>query len=122
MLGADLLARPAGASAIAEQFSWNGVWVDQSLKDQLSIPINGIIEAPKGTLLADIATAHDLLGWSSNQLSYVGLVVNNAFAGSIEMAENLLPGFGAGFPSAKPSLDLAAGWQLVSTAEQWPGY
>jgi putative ABC transport system permease protein len=122
VLGADLLARPpvAGASAIAEQFSWNGVWVDQSLKDQLSIPINGIIEAPKGTLLADIATAHDLLGWPSNQLSYVGLVLSDAFAGSIEMAEKLLPGFGAGFPSAKPSLDLAPGWQLVSTAEQYP--
>ncbi|HAT28270.1 MAG TPA: hypothetical protein DCS89_14725, partial [Gammaproteobacteria bacterium] len=44
VLGADLLARPPAASAkvIAEQFSWNGAWVDQSLKDQLSIPINGI--------------------------------------------------------------------------------
>ncbi|MCS5582841.1 MAG: hypothetical protein NZ777_04955, partial [Pseudomonadales bacterium] len=122
VLGVDLLARPpsAGARTIAEQFSWNGAWVDQSLKDQLSIPINGIIEAPKGTLLADIATAHDLLGWPTNQLSYVGLVVSDAFAGTIETAEKLLPGFGAGFPSAKPSLDLAAGWQLVSTAEQYP--
>ena len=26
----------------------------------------------------------------------------------------------AGFPSAKPSLDLAPGWQLVSMAEQYP--
>ena len=122
VLGADLLARPpsGGAKAIAEQFSWNGAWVDQSLKDQLSIPINGIIEAPKGTLLADIATAHDLLGWRPNQLSYVGLVLSDAFAGSIETAEKLLPGFGAGFPSAKPSLDLVPGWQLVSTAEQYP--
>jgi putative ABC transport system permease protein len=122
VLGADLLARPpsVGAKAIAEQFSWNGAWVDQSLKDQLSIPINGIIEAPKGTLLADIATAHDLLGWPTNQLSYVGLVLSDTFASTIETAEKLLPGFGAGFPSAKPSLDLAPGWQLVSTAEQYP--
>ena len=122
VLGADLLARPpsAGAKAIAEQFSWNGAWVDQSLKDQLSIPINGIIEAPKGTLLADIATAHDLLGWPTNQLSYVGLVLSDTFTSTIETAEKLLPGFGAGFPSAKPSLDLAPGWQLVSTAEQYP--
>jgi putative ABC transport system permease protein len=122
VLGADLLARPpsAGADTDAEQFSWNGAWVDKSLKDQLSIPINGIIEAPTGTLLADIATAHDLLGWPDNQLSYVGLVLSDAFAGTIETAEKLLPGFGTGFPSAKPSLDLAPGWQLVSTAEQYP--
>ena len=122
VLGVDLLARPtaAGAGAIAEQFSWNGAWVDQSLKDQLSIPINGIIEAPTGTLLADIATAHDLLGWPSNQLSYVSLVIHDAFAGSTDLAEKLLPGFGAGFPAAKPVLDLAPGWQLVSTAEQYP--
>ena len=122
VLGADLLARPpaASAGAIDEQFSWNGAWVDQSLKDQLSIPINGIIEAPKGTLLADIATAHDLLGWPTNQLSYVGLVISDTFAGPIEIAEKLLPGFGAGFPAAKPDLDLAPGWQLVSTAEQYP--
>jgi len=122
VLGADLLASQpsAGANTVAEQFSMNGVWVDESLKDQLSLPINGIIQAPKGTLLADIATAHDLLGWPANQLSYVGLVLNDAFAGTIETAEKLLPGFGAGFPSAKPSLDLSPGWQLVSTAEQYP--
>ena len=122
VLGADLLASPpsVGVTDIAEQFSWHGAWVDKSLKDQLSIPINGIIEAPKGTLLADIATAHDLLGWPTHQLSYVGLVLGDAFAGTIETAEKLLPGFGAGFPSARPRLDLAPGWQLISTAEQYP--
>lgn len=122
VLGVDLLASQpsAGGNPVAEQFSMNGAWVDESLKDQLSLPINGIIQAPKGTLLADIATAHDLLGWPDNQLSYVGLVLNDAFAGAIETAEKLLPGFGAGFPSAKPSLDLSPGWQLVSTAEQYP--
>jgi len=122
VLGADLLAGPPsnGTTDLAEQFSWNGAWVDQSLKGQLSIPINGIIDAPKGTLLADIATAHDLLGWPTNQLSYVGLTLGNAFAGTIETAEKLLPGFGAGFPSAKPTLNLAPEWQLVSNAEQYP--
>ena len=122
VLGVDLLASQPSASAntVAEQFSWNGAWVDESLKDQLSLPINGIIQAPKGTLLADIATAHDLLGWPANRLSYVGLVLSDAFAGTIETAEKLLPGFGAGFPSSKPSLDLSPGWQLVSTAEQYP--
>ena len=122
VLGADLLANlpSVGVTDIAEQFSWHGAWVDKSLKDQLSIPINGIIEAPKGTLLADIATAHDLLGWPTHQLSYVGLVLGDAFAGPIETAEKLLPGFGAGFPSARPRLDLAPGWQLISTAEQYP--
>ena len=130
VLGADLLARPRSSinNAVAKpngknsaaQFSWNGVWVDESLKDQLSMPINGIIKAPKGTLLADIATAHDLLGWPANQLSYLGLVLRDPFASSIEIAEKLLPGFGAGFPSAKPNLALPPGWQLVNTAEQYP--
>ena len=134
VLGTDLLASPPstvintsekagsveGISTVAEQFSWNGAWVDESLKDQLSLPINGVIQAPKGTLLADIATAHDLLGWPANQLSYIGVVLSDRFTGVIETAEKLLPGFGAGFPSAKPSLDLSPGWQLISTAEQYP--
>jgi putative ABC transport system permease protein len=122
VLGTDLLANlpSANTNTLVGPFSWNGVWVDESLKDQLSMPINGIIDAPKGTLLADIATAHDLLGWPNNQLSYIGLVLNDPFAGSIEIAEKLLPGFGAGFPSAKPSLDLPPDWQLVSNAEQYP--
>ena len=122
VLGADLLANPPCASTktAAEQFSMNGAWVDQSLEGQLSIPVNGIIDAPKGTLLADIATAHDLLGWRADQLSYIGLALSDPFAGTIETAEKLLPGFGAGFPSAKPNLDLSPDWQLVSTAEQYP--
>ena len=83
VLGADLLAGPPsnGATDLAEQFSWNGAWVDQSLKGQLSIPINGIIEAPKGTLLADIATAHDLLGWPTNQpVSYTHLTLPTIYS------------------------------------------
>jgi len=122
VLGADLLAsQPLTSSNDGnEPFSWNGVWIDESLKGKLSLPINGIIGAPKGTLLADIATAHDLLDWPANQLSYVGLALSDAFAATKETAEKLLPGFGAGFPSAKPELDLPTGWQLVSTAEQYP--
>ena len=122
VLGADLLASQpsAGVSTVAEQFSWNGAWVDESLKDQLSLPINGIIQAPKGTLLADIATAHDLLGWPANQLSYIGVGLSDTFAVAKETAEKLLPGFGAGFPSFMPSLDLSPGWQLIGTAEQYP--
>lgn len=122
VLGADLLARPpsTGTTKTTKQFSWNGVWIDESLKEQLSLPINGIIEAPKGTLLADISTAHDLLGWPANQLSYLGLVLTDDFAGTIETAEKLLPGFGAGFPATKPRLDLPPDWQLINTAEQYP--
>ena len=122
VVGVDLLASlpSAGDNTVPGKFSWNGVWVDESLKDQLSLPINGIIEAPKGTLLADIGTAHDLLGWPSNRLSYIGLVLRDAFAGTIKTAEKLLPGFGTGFPSVKPVLDLSPGWQLIGTAEQYP--
>jgi len=134
VLGADLLAnQPSsavsalaevntieGTSTVAEPFSWNGAWVDESLKDKLSIPVNGIIKAPKGTLLADIGTAHDLLEWPANRLSYIGLVVRDAFAGTKATAEKLLPGFGAGFPSAMPNLALSPGWQLIGTAQQYP--
>ena len=122
VLGADLLARPpvANANSIARQLAWDGVWIDKSLKGQLSLPINGIIDAPKGTLLADIATAHDLLDWPDSKLSYIGLVLSEPAADIIAIAEKLLPGFGAGFPSAKPTLNLPAGWQLISRAEQYP--
>ncbi|MDC1314871.1 hypothetical protein N8275_08115 [Pseudomonadales bacterium] len=122
VLGIDLLSQlPSGDIPTASgAFVFNGVWVDKSLKDALSLPINGIIEAPEGTLLSDISVAHDLLDWPDHQLSYIGLVIGQAFAHGLEVAENLLPGFGAGLPIAKPNLDIGPGWQLVNTAEQYP--
>ena len=53
VLGIDLLSQlPSGDIPTASgAFAFNGVWVDKSLKDTLSLPINGIIEAPEGTLL-----------------------------------------------------------------------
>ena len=122
VLGIDLLSQtPSGKIQTSTgQFAFNGVWVDETLKGALSLPINGIIEAPEGTLLSDISVAHDLLNWPDHQLSYIGLVIGHAFAQSLEVAENLLPGFGAGLPVAKPNLAIGPGWQLVNTAEQYP--
>ena len=122
VLGVDLLSqRPTGEiNPTLGQFKFNGVWVDETLKGALTLPINGIIKAPNGTLLSDIAVAHDLLDWPDHQLSYIGLVIGRALDQSLDVAENLLPGFGAGLPIAKPNLDIGPGWQLVNTAEQYP--
>ncbi|MDA0977593.1 MAG: ABC transporter permease, partial [Proteobacteria bacterium] len=122
VIGTDLLSSQPSASArsTTEQFSWNGVWIDSSLEAQLSLPVNGIIDAPEGTLLADISTAHDLLHWPASRLSYIGLVISDAFGEVKKTAEKLLPGFGAGFPSTKPALELSAEWQLIGIAEQYP--
>ncbi len=122
VLGVDLMAqapRPGGQSE-SGQFAIDGAWVDESLDGLLSLPVNGIIEAPEGTLLADISVAHDLLGWPAHQLSYLGLVTSHPLDESLELADKLLPGFGAGFPAAKPSLQVGPDWQMVNTAEQYP--
>ncbi len=122
VLGVDLLARAPSirGQPSSKQFALDGAWVDPSLKDQLSLPVNGLIEAPEGTLLADISVAHDLLGWPAHRFSYLGLVITHSFNESVEFAERLLPGFGAGFPTAKPNLNVGPDWQLVNTAEQYP--
>ena len=122
VLGTDLLSHiPSGETQTEPgQFVFNGVWVDETLKHTIPLPINGIIEAPEGTLLADISIAHDLLDWPDDQLSYIGLVIEQALDQSLELAENLLPGFGAGLPVSEPTLEIGPGWQLVNTAGQYP--
>ena len=122
VLGVDLLAQAPSArgQASSNQFALDGAWVDPSLNGRLSLPVNGLIEAPEGTLLADISVAHDLLGWPAHQLSYIGLVMTHSFDASVEFAEQLLPGFGAGFPTSKPNLNVGPEWQLVNMAEQYP--
>ena len=69
VLGVDLLAQAPSArgQASSNQFALDGSWVDPSLNGRLSLPVNGLIEAPEGTLLADISVAHDLLGWPAHQ-------------------------------------------------------
>ena len=52
------------ASREADDFSWSGVWVDESLRESSGLPVNGVIDAPPGTLVADIGVAQELLGWS----------------------------------------------------------
>ncbi len=104
----------------AGDFSWQGVWVDETLVGQLGYPVNGVIEAPAGTLLADIGPTQTILDWSSQRLSYLGVRVTDPLAQLVRDLELLLPGFGAGFPASAPDLKLPAGWRLVSMAEQFP--
>ncbi len=102
------------------RFSWNGVWIDQSLIGQIDLPVNGVIEAPVGTLLADIGPAQTLLSWGPERLSYLGMRVDDPFSRWMRELEALLPGFGAGFPSVAPTFSLPEGWQMVAMAEQYP--
>ena len=125
VLGLDLYAASTGlrlqrSSRQAANFSWTGIWVDDSLQDLLSQPVNGIIDAPNGTLVADIAVAQELLGWPPSGISYVGARLADPWAELRRTGEKLLPGFGAGFP-VRSSLDKGlAGWEVLSLAEQNP--
>lgn len=103
-----------------DNFSWTGIWIDPSLENKLSLPVNGTIDAPAGTVLADIGPAIDLLDWPQDRLSYIGLSLIDPLSSIKVIAENLLPGFGAGFPTSLPALDLQPEWQLTGIAGQYP--
>ena len=133
IIGVDLFAADYGLNADAQQmqpagskpasFSWVGVWVDESLRDHLQIPVNGIIAAPAGTLVGDISVAQDLLGWPATRLSYVGARFADPWVKVRSIGESLLPGFGAGLPVTTPPLIAqvgVSGWQVVSLAKQHP--
>ena len=128
VIGVDLFNRDlvpeaasgADAESDTDRFSWSGVWIDQSLEGKLEYPVNGIVSAPAGTLIADIGIAQEILGWNPDQLSYLGLQIENPYRKTINLLEHLLPGFGAGFPSIEPDVPIPAGWQVVSIAEQHP--
>lgn len=117
---ARLAASTSENSSTVDEFSWTGIWIDESLVGHIDRPLNGIVEAPAGTLFADIGPAQELLGWSDTQLSYLGLKINDPLAETIDLLENLLPGFGAGFPSRPPELALPEGWRVVTIAQQHP--
>lgn len=102
------------------QFLWNGVWVDRSLVGEVHLPVNGIIDAPEGTLLGDIGPAQVLLDWPDDRLSYLGIRVDDPLTSLARELEPLLPGFGAGFPASAAMLSLPPGWQVVAMAEQYP--
>jgi len=139
IIGVDLFTAEAGLDAVAAQaqsansptqsFSWLGVWVDESLRDHIKEPINGIIAAPEGTLVADISVAQDLLEWPASRLSYVGARFADPWSQVRALGENLLPGFGAGLPESRPTVieqpgnegDAGLdGWQVVSLASAHP--
>ena len=125
VIGIDLFAAGAGTALRAdsqpgESFSWHGVWVDASLKDRLSVHVNGVINVPPGTLVADIGVAQDILGWSASKISYVGVEWVLPWRDWVQAVERYLPGFGAGFAAPVPALPALSGWDVTSLAQQYP--
>ncbi|XOV84366.1 MAG: ABC transporter permease [bacterium] len=98
---------------------WRGVWVDSSIQSLQSVPINGVINAPPGTAIADIGVAQDLLGWSAEQLSYVGVVYRSNWQDMVDIGEHILPGFAAGFP-LQQTAHTPPGWTALSLSAQHP--
>lgn len=128
-IGIDLLSsdlrpasvdRPVEGDVGGDQFSWTGVWVDPTLVGHIKLPVNGILDAPAGTLIADIAPVQDLLNLSPEYISYVGVRINDPLSEGKNLAEHLLPGFGAGFPSRPFIHDALRDWEIVSIADQHP--
>lgn len=122
VIGVDLFnpALVPDAASRDVNFDWLGVWVDESLTGSVNRPVNGVLDAPAGTLITDIGPAQEILGWPDTRLSFLGVQIIDPFRQPIDLLENLLPGFGSGFPSRAPAVTLPAGWQLVTIAEQHP--
>ena len=102
------------------EFSWTGVWIDPTLQGHIDLPVNGVLDAPAGTLIADIAPVQDLLNLPVERISYVGVSIYDPLAELKDAAERPLPGFGAGFPSRPLVHDALDDWEVVSIAEQHP--
>jgi putative ABC transport system permease protein len=118
--GADLRREQSVSNpgADAAEFSWQGVWVDASLADVVAQTVNGVIQAPAGTLIADIGVAQDILGWPPTRLSYVGVSAWDTWSGLKEIGESLLPGFSAGLPRITAKLVHQPGWRVLELAQQ----
>ncbi|MCR9261456.1 MAG: hypothetical protein NXH95_17180 [Pseudomonadaceae bacterium] len=124
-LGMRLLAQDnepveagVGNASISTDF-WRGVWVDESLLSLAAAPINAVINAPPGTVVGDIGVAQDLLGWSADELSYVGIVYQSRWQDVVDIGEHILPGFAAGFP-LQPVSQIPSGWSVLSLSAQHP--
>ncbi len=124
-LGMRLLAQgsetggvAAGNTSISADF-WRGVWVDESMASLAAAPINAVINAPPGTVIADIGVAQGLLGWSADKLSYVGIVYQSKWQDIVDIGEHMLPGFAAGFP-LQPVSQIPSGWTVLSLSAQHP--
>lgn len=122
VIGVDLLISPLMPDVVQDtdngSIDWRGVWVDESLRERVDLPINGIVEAPPGTLLADIGVAQELLGWQGDRLSYVAVGTVDPLRRLRQWLERLLPGVDAGWPAR--SLPQIAGWRSGSLAEAYP--
>ena len=127
VVGVDLISDGYDYSSLgeasAQDFAWSGVWVDESLaglNEQDGVHINGVIRAPAGTVVGDIGTAQRLLGWSDQQISYVGIDVASGWEATIGLADRLLPGFAAGLPGSKPGGGVLASWHVLAMVDQHP--
>ena len=116
--GGEARAAGVGSTSSGPSF-WQGIWVDESLASLTSAPINAVINAPPGTVIADIGVAQDLLGWSADELSYVGIVYRSRWQDVVDIGEHILPGFAAGFP-LQPVAQIPSGWTVLSLSAQHP--
>ncbi len=125
VIGIDLL-NPAtlrdlpGGGNGQEAFSWQGVWVDAGVDDTSGMTVNGRLDGDSGIILADIGVAQRLLGWDAEQISYIGLQLHDPWRQVRRYGEQLLPGFGAGLPAARPMLSGLEDFAIVSLAQQHP--
>ena len=62
------------------EFSWTGVWIDPTLQGHIELPVNGVLDAPAGTLIADIVPVQDLLNLPVERISYVGVSIYDPLA------------------------------------------
>ena len=102
VIGVDLFSVGTGlwrGESAGGQFSWTGIWVDNTLADLAGLPINDVIDLPPGTLVADIGVAQELLGWNAQDISYVATVFEDPWADLRGLGEQLIPGLGAGLPA-----------------------
>ena len=98
---------------------WNGAWVDDSLAQLTSVPVNGTLNLPAGVMVTDIGRAQQLLGWHTDQVSYLAADMRTGTGVLMDLVDRLLPGFSAGLPATEPeSID---DWRLVAFDRQHPG-
>ena len=130
-------------ASIEEMFG--GVWLDSESVEyfrtlnsaqpkQLTITnlslkpykVLGTLDLAEATLVADIATAQEILGWQQDRLSYIGLQVDSPRAAWIEIGEQFLPGLSAGLPKQEVLVSSAAitnddgDWRILAADDQHP--
>ena len=129
LIGADWLGAASAPGSVApDAYRPNRLLADASLAlaegDELRLGganwvIAGLVETDlPGALFADIGDALHLLNAPADQLSYVGLWMEDPWQPLRGWLERLLPGLSAGLPTGTQTL---AGWTLHQVATQLPG-